>query len=172
MHGTLVKLSQSHFSMIPFYSICSLGWFIFAFNVPTAKCFCHCCFLPCLQKIPSANIFSFVTWKSARAIAWSRSLTIIHTHTHEHWTSSRTRSNFYCRKKHRESVQWIKTEWEIKQTHKKPKRHIFYVTNWTKSAYNNNDNKNKKFAMRIRQNPNSNYFNSMFSHYTVLDASL
>lgn len=28
--------------------------------------------------------------------------------------------------------------------------------------------KKKEFTMRIRQNPNSNYFNSMFAHYVVL----
>lgn len=56
----------------------------------------------------------------------------------------------------------------LNRTYKKPNKKHFMLQ--TENARTTTTTK-KKFTMRIRQNPNSNYFNSMFAHYVVLDAS-
>lgn len=56
---------------------------------------------------------------------------------------------------------------ELSRAYKNPNKTHFMLQTESR-AYNNNNNDKKKFTMRIRQNPNSNYFNSMFAHYVVL----
>lgn len=54
----------------------------------------------------------------------------------------------------------------------KPKETLFMLQNMrTIKTTATTTKKKRSLTMRIRQNPNSNYFNRMFAHYAVLDAS-